>query len=80
MFSRARKEMTPTHDHSRPLLQFEISYHLSDWQVLAAYPMTTLTDEDGKTRVKWFAQVDAKGVVTDLMTGTEASGLFLDIL
>lgn len=43
--------------------------------------MTTLSEEDGKTRVRWFAHVDAKtGKVTDLMTGTESSGLFMDVL
>lgn len=60
--------------------QVEISYYLTDWQVIAAYPMTNLTAEDGKTRVRWFAQVAPGGKVTDLLSGTESSGLFMDIL
>ncbi|KAI9632755.1 uncharacterized protein MKK02DRAFT_41065 [Dioszegia hungarica] len=58
----------------------EVSYSLTDWQVLTAYPMTSLSSESGQTRIRWFAQVGAGGRVTDLLTGTESSGLFMDIL
>ena len=60
--------------------QLELSYYLSDWQILATYPLTNLTEEDGKTRIRWFLSVDEKGIVTDLMTGTQSSGLFIDIM
>jgi hypothetical protein len=62
------------------VFQLELSYYLSDWQILATYPLTNLTEEDGKTRVRWFLAVNADGIVTDLMTGTQSSGLYMDIL
>lgn len=61
-------------------MQLEISYYLADWQVVATYPLTSLTEEEGRLRVRWFLAVNARGTVTDLMTGTESSGLFMDIL
>ncbi|GFZ42429.1 hypothetical protein JCM24511_00144 [Saitozyma sp. JCM 24511] len=58
----------------------EVSYHVADWQVLTAYPMTSLVPDEGKTRLRWFLRVKQGGSVEDLMTGTESSGLFVEFL
>lgn len=60
--------------------QLEVSYHVADWQVLTAYPMTSLVPDEGKTRLRWFLRVKQGGSVEDLMTGTESSGLFVEFL
>lgn len=66
---------------SAEALQLEVSYYLSDWQVLTAYPITNLLSADeGKTRLRWFLRVLPGGAVEDLMTGVETSSLFAELL
>ena len=61
-------------------VQLEVSLSVADWQVLAAYPMTSLIPEDGRQRLRWFLRVKPGGIIEDLLTGTEASGLFVELL
>lgn len=49
------------------------------WDVTAAYPPTMLYPEDGRTSMSWFLRVTANGVV-DLGSGTEAGGVFYELL
>ena len=51
-----------------------------DWTAVAAYPMTALIPEEGRQRLRWFLRVRPGGVVEDLLTGTVASGLFVELL
>ena len=61
-------------------VQLEVSLSVADWQILAAYPMTSLIPEDGRQRLRWFLRVKPGGIIEDLLTGTEASGLFVELL
>jgi hypothetical protein len=51
-----------------------------DWQVLTAYPMTSLVPDGARQRLRWFLKVKPGGTVEDLLTGTESSGLFVELL
>lgn len=53
---------------------------MAGWQVTSAYPLTKLRTEGGRTRVQWFLSVGPGGVVQDLLTGAEASGVFLEMM
>jgi hypothetical protein len=53
---------------------------VQDWQVTSAYPMTSLFPEGGGHRLRWFLKVNKGGTVQDLLTGTEANGLFVEML
>ncbi|KAK1927856.1 hypothetical protein DB88DRAFT_479560 [Papiliotrema laurentii] len=58
----------------------EVSLSVADWQVVAAYPMTSLIPDNGRQKLRWFIRVRPGGIVEDLLTGTEASGLFVELL
>ncbi|ORX35265.1 hypothetical protein BD324DRAFT_652404 [Kockovaella imperatae] len=58
----------------------EVSISIADWQVLSAYPMTSLLPDDGRQRLRWFLRVKSSGIVEDLLSGTEANGLFFELL
>jgi hypothetical protein len=68
------------HQNELSIYQVEVSLSLLDWQVLAAYPVTSLFPDNGRQKVRWFLRVRPGGVIEDLMTGTEASGLFVEML
>ena len=53
---------------------------MADWQVVAAYPMTSLIPDNGRQKLRWFIRVRPGGIVEGLLTGTEASGLFVELL
>lgn len=53
---------------------------VADWSVVTAYPMTSLLPDNGRQRLRWFLRVKPGGIVEDLLTGTEASGLFVELL
>jgi len=42
--------------------------------------MTSLLPEGGRQRLRWFLKVKTGGAVEDLLTGTEANGLFVEML
>lgn len=42
--------------------------------------MTSLLPEGGRQRLRWFLKVNPGGAVEDLLTGTEAKGLFVEML
>jgi len=44
------------------------------------YPVTKIFEEKGRQRLKWFLSVKPNGVVKDLLTYTEASGVFLEMV
>lgn len=58
----------------------EVSLSVQDWQITSAYPMTSLLPEGGRQRLRWFLKVNPGGAVEDLLTGTEAKGLFVEML
>ncbi|KAK8861686.1 hypothetical protein IAR55_002509 [Kwoniella newhampshirensis] len=58
----------------------EVSLTVSDWTVTATYPMTSLITDAGKHRLRWFLKVQPGGIVEDMLTGTIASGVFLEML
>lgn len=60
--------------------QLEVKISLADWQVLAAYPSTSLVPDGGRQKLRWFLKVKTGGIVEDLLTGTETSGLFVELL
>ena len=51
-----------------------------DWTVTAAYPMTALIPDGGRQKLRWFLRVRPGGIIEDLLTGVEASGLFVELL
>ena len=53
---------------------------MADWQVLAAYPLTSLVQDGGRQRLRWFLKVNRGGDIEDLLTGTRSSGLFVELL
>lgn len=42
--------------------------------------MTSLIPEGTRQRLRWFLKVNPGGSVEDLLTGTEAKGLFVEML
>jgi hypothetical protein len=42
--------------------------------------MTSLLPEGTRQRLRWFLKVNPGGAVEDLLTGTEAKGLFVEML
>ena len=42
--------------------------------------MTSLIPEGTRQRLWWFLKVNPGGAVEDLLTGTEAKGLFIEML
>lgn len=61
-------------------MQLEVSMSVADWSVVTADPMTSLLPDNGRQRLRWFLRVKPGGIVEDLLTGTEASGLFVELL
>ncbi|EIW66433.1 hypothetical protein TREMEDRAFT_65285 [Tremella mesenterica DSM 1558] len=62
------------------LQQLEVSLSVQDWQIVSAYPMTSLQPDGPRQRLRWFLKVKGNGTVEDLLTGTETSGLFVEML
>ncbi|WWD16391.1 hypothetical protein CI109_100817 [Kwoniella shandongensis] len=58
----------------------EVSLIITDWTVTATYPMTSLITDGGKHRLRWFLKVQPGAIVEDMLTGTMANGLFLEML
>lgn len=42
--------------------------------------MTSLIPDGTRMKLRWFLKVKPGGVVEDLLTGTEAQGLFVEML
>lgn len=70
----------PRHGSLMSRAQIEVSMLLTDWQVLATYPPTSLVPDAGRQRLRWFLKVKPGGAVVDVLTGTESSGLFVELL
>jgi hypothetical protein len=60
--------------------QLEVTLSVKDWVVTSTYPLTTIKDDKGRQKIKWFLSVRPNGVVKDLLTYTEASGVFLEMM
>jgi len=60
--------------------QLEVSLAVQDWQITSAYPMTSLFPDGPRQRLRWFLKVHPGGSVEDLLTGTSANGLFIEML
>ncbi|KAL7424614.1 hypothetical protein Q5752_000298 [Cryptotrichosporon argae] len=58
----------------------EVTLSVADWTVTTAYPMTALVPDGARQKLRWFLRVKPGGAVEDLLTGTEASGLFVEMV
>ncbi|WWC88037.1 uncharacterized protein L201_002940 [Kwoniella dendrophila CBS 6074] len=58
----------------------EVSLSVADWTVTSAYPMTSLLPDGARQKLRWFLKVHPKGVVEDMLTGTQTSGLFMEMI
>ena len=58
----------------------EVNISVKGWTLTTAYPPVPQVDKGGRKELRWFLRVKPRGVVEDVLSGTEAGGLFFELV